>query len=63
MNADIVTLYLTNSNFMTMHYDAFWRTKSNKFAILVHLPYLVQDAKHRKWTKTANLFWHDAKQI
>jgi len=23
MNADIVTLYLTNSNFMTMHYDAF----------------------------------------
>jgi len=36
-----LTLYLTNSIFMMMHFDALWCTKSNKFAILVDLPHFV----------------------
>jgi len=40
-----LTLYMTNSIFIMMHFDAFGCTKSNKFASLVHFLYFVWDAK------------------
>ena len=36
-----LTLHLTNSIFMPLHFETFWCTKSNKFAILVHFLYFV----------------------
>jgi len=35
-------------HFFMMHFDAFWRTKSNKFAILVHFLYFFRMQKDKQ---------------
>jgi hypothetical protein len=38
---EVLTLYLSNSIFALLHFDAFSLKKSNKFAIVVHFLYFV----------------------